>query len=333
MFCIETVGRERDFPALTYMEGGKRHFTNDMAGRTMVVFKPMLEHLISYHAITFTPLHGYYWLDVQMVVHDVIRKMFALRREYKAAGNPMESVIKLMVNSAYGKSIMKPILDSYCVMRKDAFMKKLGYQGANFGEATAIGNDRFIVHQDRDTVDMYSVPQFGALVLEHSKIIMDEVFACADAVGAEIFYTDTDSLHLFKGDVPRIAAEFRTRFGRELIGKNLGQFHTSFPAIDGEPTVSTLFIGVGKKTYYDRLEAASGAALEFFRMKGVPEAAVRLHPSATPETIYRGLYAGRPYTFDLLAGGRVSFAHAFDGSYRSRPAFTRTLCFPAEDDE
>ena len=55
----------------------------------------------------------------------------------------------------------------------------------------------------------------------------------AEDIGALIYYTDTDSMHIEdrfvcgKND-SLLGQAFRGKYGRELIGKQLGQFHTDF---------------------------------------------------------------------------------------------------------
>ena len=60
-------------------------------------------------------LIGVYW-DEEGVkdVRRVIRDLFDLRNQYKATGNPMQSVIKLIMNSAYGKLVLKKLQEEIC---------------------------------------------------------------------------------------------------------------------------------------------------------------------------------------------------------------------------
>ena len=62
-------------------------------------------------------------------------------------------------------------------------------------------------------------------VLSMSKVIMNEVMCLAEDIGADIEYTDTDSMHIDFDKVTPLADAFRLKYGRELIGKQLGQFH------------------------------------------------------------------------------------------------------------
>jgi hypothetical protein len=72
----------------------------------------------------------------------------------------------------------------------------------------------------------FNLAHFGVNVLSMSKRIMNEVFCLAEDNGIEMFYQDTDSCHMLFDDVSRLTELFKGKYGRELIGKNLGQFHS-----------------------------------------------------------------------------------------------------------
>ena len=52
-------------------------------------------------------------------------------------------------------------------------------------------------------------------------------------IGCCIFYQDTDSMHVFKEDLPKLEESFRLKYNRELRSKNLGQFHSDFHEVSG----------------------------------------------------------------------------------------------------
>jgi hypothetical protein len=55
-----------------------------------------------------------------------------------------------------------------------------------------------------------------------SKRIMNEVMCLAEDLGIQIYYQDTDSMHIKVDDIARLAEHYVAKYGRELIGKNLG---------------------------------------------------------------------------------------------------------------
>jgi len=60
------------------------------------------------------------------------------------------------------------------------------------------------------------------MVLDFSKRIMNEVLSLADELHAPVFYVDTDSMQIPQADIPRLADAYAQRFGRALIGEDLG---------------------------------------------------------------------------------------------------------------
>lgn len=48
---------------------------------------------------------------------------------------------------------------------------------------------------------------------------MNEVMCLAEDHGIEIYYQDTDSMHIAKDDIPKLSNIFMTKYNRELIGK------------------------------------------------------------------------------------------------------------------
>ncbi len=112
---------------------------------------------------------------------------------------------------------------------------------------------------------------------------MNEVICLAEDIGVHVYYQDTDSMHLPQEDVPRLAKAYEEKYGRELIGKNLGQFHEDFSFSDSKGNElkdykdvhSVELIALGKKAYLDVLEATNKKTGEkkqslHIRMKGVP---------------------------------------------------------------
>ena len=58
---------------------------------------------------------------------------------------------------------------------------------------------------------------------------MNCVFGCANDCGVKINYQDTDSIHLNYDDVDTVVNRYKIKYGKELVGENLSQFHVDFP--------------------------------------------------------------------------------------------------------
>ena len=134
-----------------------------------------------------------------------------------------------------------------------------------------------------------------------SKRIMNEVMCTAEDIGIKIYYQDTDSMHIQKNKIDDLATEYKKRYGRELIGKNLGQFHNDFDEVENGYAYKSIF--VGKKMYVDMLKNEKNEQGIHYRMKGVNLDCVKLYSEENNceiFDIYNKLYNGEEITFDLL---------------------------------
>ena len=96
----------------------------------------------------------------------------------------------------------------------------------------------------------YNYVHCGVEILSMSKRIMNKAFSCADDLNIKIYYQDTDSIHLSYDGVDRIVDRCNGKYGLELVGEDLGNFHVGFDlyGATGEIyAVESLF--PGKKTY------------------------------------------------------------------------------------
>ena len=98
---------------------------------------------------------------------------------------------------------------------------------------------------------------------------MNEVMCLAEHLDIKIFYQDTDSMHIEKSRLNDLVAAYNKEYNRELIGSNLGQFHSDFDELTGD-VYATKSIFLGKKAYIDMLENDKGEHSVHYRMKGVP---------------------------------------------------------------
>ena len=166
-----------------------------------------------------------------------------------------------------------------------------------------------------------------------SKRIMNEVMCLAEDNKFDIYYQDTDSMHIKASQILGLADKYREVYGRELIGKGMGQFHTDFDSdvVKGDiHAVESIFLG--KKCYIDKLVGSEEGVFDYHvRMKGVPNASI-LYKSKVEYRdvmqIYKSLYDGYSETFDLNCGGhKVNFEYNDDCTISTSVKFTRTLKF------
>ena len=85
---------------------------------------------------------------------------------------------------------------------------------------------------------------------------MNKVFSCPDDCEIKVYYQDTDSIHLNYDDVPKIVDRYKDKYGLELVGEDLGNFHVGFGLYGATSeiyAVESLFLG--KKTCIASLES------------------------------------------------------------------------------
>ena len=163
-----------------------------------------------------------------------------------------------------------------------------------------------------------------------SKRIMNEVMCLAYDLGCHIFYQDTDSMHIFKDDLPKLEQAYTEKYGRELRGTNLGQFHSDFPEVSGgtkgEVPVSIHSIFLMKKVYLDVLTDSSGKIDYMIRGKGLTQASIKAaaEKHGGYVNLYTSMFNGEEITFDL-ADGTPSFTFAKDFSVTTNEHFYRKV--------
>ena len=95
-------------------------FSNDMVGQTVYIDKTGLEDVINFQDIEFEIIDGYYFNEGRNdTINRVINHLYSKRRELKKNKNPAQIVIKELMNSMYGKTILKTSRNRYwCYKRK-----------------------------------------------------------------------------------------------------------------------------------------------------------------------------------------------------------------------
>ena len=76
----------------------------------LFIDKTALEDAITFQEIEFEILDGYYFNEGHnSTIQGTLRHLYSLRRDLKKTKNPAQLVIKKILNSMYGKTILKPI--------------------------------------------------------------------------------------------------------------------------------------------------------------------------------------------------------------------------------
>lgn len=314
---ILEVGIKRDFPLMSYKnEEGVRIFSNDMIGKEIYVDKISLEDLIEFQDVKFEIIKGYYYDEGHNEKSlEVMRYIFYKRVELKKVKNPAELVFKLIMNSAYGKNIQKPHDEKVEIFDDEESYKKYLSRNYNWIKEVIKFGDKYKVKSFEKIKDQYNNCHIGCEILSMSKRIMNEVMTTAEDNGIKIHYQDTDSTHLKNKDIFKLEKIYKEKYGRNLIGKDMGQFHSDFSIEkDNKNYDKNVFarrsIFLGKKAYIDELivkDENENIIIDYhIRLKGIPNSCVdytyKKLGYANPFDLYLDLYNGKKIDFDLLEG-------------------------------
>ncbi len=333
-----------------------RTFSNDPEGKDLWITSVAAQDITRMQGGKVEIVQGYYFdQGYNNKISEFVYKIFTERLKMKRDKNPMQLVYKLMMNGLYGRLILKPVESSMIFVKEADFTRKIErdwnliktVQGLEPGSPFA-----FVFEVRKSIKHHWTAPHVGSAILDHSKRIMNRVIEVAHDTNSPIYYMDTDSMHLQAEHLPIVQREFRNKYsesklvtlnGGELIGKNLGQFHSDFSAKAvgykkvpefkrGTELESSAFIVWAKKSYLHLLTATTENGEEWkgfaVGIKGVTEEG--LYKAANTLNIslwelFEKVYNGEEVEADLLAGGRVSFSMEKNFMVSSRGNQTRTL--------
>jgi len=337
---IKSVGIARKFPTLSFVnDKGIRTFTNDMIGKTIFIDKIALEDAIKYQNVEFDVIRGYYFDEgFNTKIKTTIQHIFNERKKLKAQNNPAEIVYKLIMNSAYGKSILKEIDTEIKFFNNEDEMNVFISRNFNWIQSyEAIEDSKmWILEKVNPINDHFNIAHVGVSILSWSKRIMNEVMCLAEDNNLNMYYQDTDSIHIDSDHIEILAKLYYGVFNKELIGENLGQFHSDFDLKGCENIYANRSIFLGKKCYIDELygtdEKTGEQKVDYhIRMKGVPNSTIKhtaKNLGLTVYQLYEKLYEGWSIKFDLTEGGaKANFKINKNGSINTLAFFERVIKF------
>ena len=256
-------------------------------------------------------------------------------------------VIKLWMNSVYGKTIIKPIeTDTIVKNNKEAFGKYTSYKYNYIGWVIEV-NGTYYIKTAKSILSHYNYVHCGVETLSMSKRIMNKVFSCANDCDVKIYYQDTDSIHFNYDDVPWVVKRYKEKYGLDLVGEDLGNFHVDFPDIEkrcGEVYAIESFF-LSKRSYFDHLESMSkeGEQIngDLSRMKGIPTSCIeyyaKIHNISVLE-IYSQLCDGKSIEYGLANDNnkcvfRNNKDHTISSLYEGQKGITRTCKFVRNEND
>ena len=340
---IKQIPKHYRFPLISYKnDEGVRIFSDkveDYINNSIYVDKTSLEDLIKFYEDNNSPrdfkfeiIKGYYYDEGRnMRLKPVIQHLYNTRLLMKKQKNPIQNIYKLLMNSSYGKSLLKPIDNEihYIYTKKEADKFIMNNYTRHIETDELTFNDMWRVKVSKTIDEHFNNALCGVEVLSMSNRIMNEVMCLAEDIDIDIYYQDTDSMHVKTEDVPKLVNKFKEIYSRDLEGKNMGQFHTDFDSNILKGNIySKCFIALGKKCYLDVLTDKSGKVDYHIRMKGVSGASVKYHSKGDIKNLYDRLYNDEALPFDLCCNNqKVCFEKNSDFTIKSKDSFWRGICF------
>lgn len=279
---ITKVNKTQQIPFIAYKDSkqGSTQYLNTPPPEDLIIDKFTLEDYIKFHQIEYEILDGVYWdQGGNKKMGELIQKLFNERLKHKKENKALANTLKLMLNSVYGKTILKKSNSKIDIVRDKG--KESQFDDYIYNNFHTIKKHRRInayYHEFESTCcdDSYNRAHIGASILSYSKRIMNEVFDTANTNNYPIYYTDTDSIHMNFDDVQPLEDKYRETYGKELNGKNLEQFHIDFTlkgACSEIFSVKAIFLG--KKSYIDILESTDSEGKKItgyhIKLKGITE--------------------------------------------------------------
>ncbi len=357
---ITKIGIKRKFPLMSKMnDEGVRMFENKTG--TYYVDNIALEDMIKFQKIEFEVVRGFYFNSgVNDKVKEFIKNIYDIRAREKKAGNQIESVYKLLMNSCYGKSILTNEENEVVYKSGSAGLQYIARNFELINNYTKIeGCDKYRIVKNKVLDDHFSAPHVGSQILSMSKRIMNEVMCLAEDMGIPIHYQDTDSMHIEFGRINELRDEFKKIYDRELIGSDMGQFKSDFDYKSDEVMYAVESIFLAKKCYIDKIKTVRNGVVKYhyhYRMKGIPSNTISKYfydnyekdkaqeyveyDSLTHDKkaekieyyegnymkLYRDLYKGEEVTFNLL-DANIKFQKNKNFTIETRKKFDRTVFF------
>lgn len=358
---ITKVNKTQQIPFISYKDKeGISQYTNEVPKEPVVIDSITLEDYIKFHAIEYQLIDGVYWDgQVNRKMGEVINTLFEFRLKAKdEKKDALQLILKLMLNSAYGKTVMKKTNTRTKIIKtndnrldqetgkwvkSDKLEQFNNYVINNFNtiKSWMVLNDKNIQVEEICVDTSYNRAHIGAAILSMSKRIMNEVLDTANENNLVVYYTDTDSIHMKRKDVKTLENKYEEKYNRKLNGVNLGQFHSDFKLKGADAEVyATTSIFLGKKSYMDKLVSKDekGNIIHGYhlRMKGVTEqgledAAKRYKDSYLG--LYKELAEGKEVEFILNPYNKeeekqkVMFDFTAEGTVKTKEEFKRVVQF------
>ena len=330
---IHKVNNHLHFPYLSKIssedeEGitiNSRNWTNDMEGEKIIVDRFTLETIMLHHDIEYTALKGLYFNEGRNnKICEIIEFLFNKRKEYKQVKNPIQNLYKLMMNSAYGKTIERAHSEKikYFNHNKSMCLSRLHREYNGMINEIIFFKGKWKMKYTEGIGEHYNRAHCGSEVLGKSKQLMSNVMVDVDKY---IYYTDSDSMFIEHKGV-----DILRRTKPEIFGENLGQFHNDF-SLGGTNVRAERAVFFGKKSYWIEVKNDEGDVLNKFVLKGIPKNTIEYvlehkFKNNIDHVIKALRFRKSGVVFDLtLNGNKIKMQHNFNHEIYNAVDFARSI--------
>ena len=285
---ITAVNKKQQMPFIANRLKDSIKYTNEVPPDEIIIDSITLEDYIKFHEIEYELIDGVYWNNGgNKRMGEIIEKLYKSRLEYKKTNNEaLANTLKLMLNSSYGKTVTKKVNSKNKITKNE--IKKKNKKTDKWETITKTNIDNYIYNNFNTIISLrqlnkntwefkelcadmsYNRGHIGCSILSMSKRIMNEVFDVANENKYPIYYTDTDSIHCNRKDIPLLELKYNEKYNKVLNGKELGQFHSDFQLKGAREEIYAIkSIFLGKKSYMDYLESkdADGNIIHGYHIK------------------------------------------------------------------
>jgi hypothetical protein len=249
-------------PLLATFENNALNYVNDWPdGGRIVLNDEQLADLIKFQHYTrddFTLIQGCYYTEIDHR-HEVsenplnekdkkrmnisrfgfiTRIIYEMRVIYKADKNPIQQLLKLILNTAYGKNLMKSDSEVTKFVNKKTFDNICRFKSTDIKEWSMVKKGLYTVTMYQNKYNEYNRAIVGSYVLSKSKTLFYEICDYVED-WSKISYQDTDSLQGDYDEITKAVAAYNVDkniyFGTVGVDyynhKRLGGGHIDLPSI------------------------------------------------------------------------------------------------------
>ena len=192
--------------------------------------------------------HAVEWKEKGFIFRDAIINLFNLRLKHKTEA--LGDVCKVLMNSSYGKIIMKLIEKSTKIISENKEFEKYLDSG-NVSGFTMLSDEQILLQINNELDDDYikTPAHLGCFILSYSKLIMNQCINAFDGFknwDNTFYYTDTDSL-IISNKVLSMLESVTVKYPANdkaipMVGKQLGQLHDDIDVVANGKIIRAIWV-------------------------------------------------------------------------------------------